>query len=38
LTQVQVLLKEKLSTVEQENLSLQEKFDEEKAQLQQEKE
>jgi hypothetical protein len=38
LTQVQGVLIEKHSAAEQENLSLQAKFDEEKAQLQQEKE
>jgi hypothetical protein len=38
LTQVQGVLVEKCSATEWEKLSLQEKFDEEKAQLQQEKE
>jgi hypothetical protein len=38
LTQVQGVLVEQRSAAEQENLSLQVKFDEEKAQLQQEKE
>jgi hypothetical protein len=38
LTQVQGVLIEKRSVAEQENLSLQANFDEEKAQLQQEKE
>jgi hypothetical protein len=38
LTQVQGVLVEKHSAAEQENISLQAKFDEEKEQLQQEKE
>jgi hypothetical protein len=38
LTQVQGVLVEKRSAAEQENISLQAKFDEEKAQLHQEKE
>jgi hypothetical protein len=38
LTQVQGVLIEQQSAVKQENLTLQEKFDEEKSQLQQEKE